>query len=1526
MEKSIIGVLDEYRSEALADFYRAKVAPAKPEIPELSSLEDLFQYLLLDTQVSSLVDSSRVAEAIAAMQVYIGAIYCGMESGHQRDFSKEELEAWHKRYCNISDWAGYSTLEYYPENYINPKMRLNKTASFKALEDDLAQASVSNTAVQKALYEHLKRFVETCNLDLISAYIDETEDGSEQFKNAVYYFLGRRREEPRGYYWRKATVELKQESKYLHPACWSEWLPIDLPLGPDVLAVRPVFFAGRLMVVYVEGIRDPDLRFENGTVAPGQWHLEMKLAQLAINGRWSLPISLGKKDFSVVPKDSARLLAVTFGGARKYVDDVLAVCFTTTDVPIESSKDAVWRADEEKPGWMFASLNSRFEPQDAQEESLEVLINGRFANPMALQHQLHINERSLVHQSLVPASVSTTDDSTQEGLISKYISTNISLKSRLDVVGGEEVITNVLQVQGVCEVDRPDYTLNQLVFAASAYVLSLMTYFELSKVGAKGVKLTCHHQGETGFDFSLHLENEGAETADVLVSITKTDFVRTAFGVQLIKDISLTHAQLERLWMISSSSVRSGAGFFIAHGVSSSAGEVFLANSVNKLEVQKKPETVPMELKIIDEGIVAADTWKGTVELNGWGQSVWIEHSWTGNPVNKSLDIVWGQSSDGEYGRNRYKLEVLQVPNSSPVPLISKQESGGQFLDLRPLGTELKWVQLNSTFGDELVAKAAISIDEVLSRSSQFTHEPAPWESPDKAPNPLTIPMDFNSAHGMFYWELFFHLPFLIAYRLAEERNYRESQNWYHYIFNPQLRVNRPGAMVNNERYWLCRPLLEPGDISFVAKDLVDPDAIAFAKRIHYRKAIFIAYVRCIIAHADSLYRHLTRDSLAAAKLQYIRALFLMGDAPKAKAMSHWVPTSVDLILSPLQAGTHCALENFSRTLDVQVANLPARISGLTDFSIIRKDVFRPIANEDVLGIWKYIDNCLGNMRNNLTIDGKQLSIPLFAEPTDPKKLLQAQAGGSSGASRSAGGWRNIPHYRFRVMLSTAQNAVQTLISFGREVRQCMEARDRSLLEEQLQKQQIELGAYATAIQQESLKQQEESLKSLQESKKVIDGRIDHYRQLLEQNVTAREVAALEDQMAARTDMSDASQAYVAEGFANHAPNMVIMGVAAGTGGIVLGGSFRAMGLLLGGAAEKELIAADRSATSSHYGRRSEEWGLALNQGEREMQVLDAQIEAQRHAVYAARSSLEHAEKANAHAQDVYSFYKTRSTNVELYRWLLSQMAVLYFQAYDAVAGLCLSAETSFQYEMGDFDSQIIRPNMWMDNYYGLCAGESMLFDLMSLEKEFLSRNERRLELIKTVSLRQLYEAGEFVKPKKDWDNVLKGIKETGKFDFEFTQQLFDCDYPGHYCRQIVSVSISLPVVLGPYKDVCATLTQTSSTTVLKPHIGILDYFYGDKDQMLPPYVLLNLRSHQQIGVSRGIEDAGLHQMMFGDERYLPFEGTGAISRWQLHFTRHDTRQKALIDSLTDIIVEVRYLAKAGGNDYTNAVMDLLPG
>jgi len=51
----------------------------------------------------------------------------------------------------------------------------------------------------------------------------------------------------------------------------------------------------------------------------------------------------------------------------------------------------------------------------------------------------------------------------------------------------------------------------------------------------------------------------------------------------------------------------------------------------------------------------------------------------------------------------------------------------------------------------------------------------------------------------------------------------------------------------------------------------------------------------------------------------------------------------------------------------------------------------------------------------------------------------------------------------------------------------------------------------------------------------------------------------------------------------------------------------------------------------------------------------------------------------------------------------------------------------------------------------------------------------------------------------------LISLKERGWCEIELPETLFDIGFPGHYMRHVKSVSLTIPVVLGPYTGVNCT-------------------------------------------------------------------------------------------------------------------------
>ena len=82
--------------------------------------------------------------------------------------------------------------------------------------------------------------------------------------------------------------------------------------------------------------------------------------------------------------------------------------------------------------------------------------------------------------------------------------------------------------------------------------------------------------------------------------------------------------------------------------------------------------------------------------------------------------------------------------------------------------------------------------------------------------------------------------------------------------------------------------------------------------------------------------------------------------------------------------------------------------------------------------------------------------------------------------------------------------------------------------------------------------------------------------------------------------------------------------------------------------------------------------------------------------------------------------------------------------------------------------------------------------------------------------------------------------------------------------------------------------------------------------------------SMQSIVTSTGQNDSGLFETNLRDERFLPFELSGAISEWQLELpanpSKDDPRQFDY-DTIADVILHLRYTAREGGGLLRNGAV-----
>lgn len=950
-----------------------------------------------------------------------------------------------------------------------------------------------------------------------------------------------------------------------------------------------------------------------------------------------------------------------------------------------------------------------------------------------------------------------------------------------------------------------------------------------------------------------------------------------------------------------------------------STGDILAVRGVCKANRKGNVAKVEFDLKL--SGTPSGDdpeATKGSFSGEGGWATDWLIYKRNSGGFTSDFTFTFGATSATQgYGRKQFVLNMKNIVGFDPAVLERNRANAAQFLAFNKAGT-LERVRLNSLFGPRLVALANISVDAVLGWTTQFLEEPDSEAGAVSEPNGA-----FNSANGLYFWELFFYLIHLLAIRLRDENRYREAEDWLRRIFDPQGVADEPSNPVkpsDKPLYWRCRPLVCNGHPGYESQAVDDPYAISMSKPRHFRIQIFLDYVLNLIAEGDSYYRQQTMDSLVVAKQCYEQAQRLMGDPPLVRSMTDWQEQTLGTLIEKSAIGP--TMEAFEKTHEYSLADIASSAPTAPPMGLIASESFKKPNNERLLSIFQKPRQRLHNMREWLTIDGKPMDVRLYEPAGDPAQLLRDLAAGGSAGPRPMGGRPVVNAYNWRVTFELALRSVQALQDYGNQVLRFMEQRDSAQQGELQQRHLVEQGEWTKILQEKSIAQMQATLAALRQSRETVQQRADVYSSWCEVNVSEEEYKIMDDLHAAKqiNQASVAVQAYA--GLVSAFPKIV--GTANGGGNPEAVPQALAFGLQIASMG-KQADAEKRSVTEG-YRLRLREWELQRNLAQAELLATDEQIKAQEIAVEAARSSLELALLSNRQALAVYDFLQKRSAPGALYEWLLGQLKALYYQAYDATVSLCISAQASLSAQTGDYDSPELLPKVWSDKHHGLTAGEQLRGFLMRMERDHLQSFERRLERVKTVSLRALFDDPTEPQPGADsWVKALEKLKDTGRLTFNVSELNFNRDHPGEYCRLIRSVEVDLPGVFGPFENAKATVTQTGSRTVIRPAPRAVEYLHEPESSFVPEGVVFNTRVGQQIGISRGVGDDG--RVMEDQDTGLlrSFENTGADSSWVIEFPWPKKQpQESVLASLPDIIFHIRYTAKVGEPTFRLAVENLV--
>lgn len=1494
--------------------------------PAIRDTNDLYAHFLMDVEMAPCMLTSRLVFATGAVQLFIQRVFLNLEDGVS--FSTEDAAqwAWMKNY---RVWEANVKVFITPENWIEPELRPEKSVFFAELEGELLQNDITLETAELAYQGYLEKLDEVARLEVVGAY-NENDTGT-------LHVVARTKGAPQKYYYRR----------WFEGRRWTPWQPI--PLDIEAPIVTPVVYNRRLYLFWfiTQVLAEESVPGDDGH-APDRY-LEIKLAWSQFRQRKWTP---------------------------KRMSDVVVQSTRTRSASSEMLRPEAWRPRPiiQPNGDLMIAVERSYASGGGETYLNSATIQSGSPNGFLFVNDGQV-ERGVRDFAALPIPVynggswsyfyasSPTANFSESGLRLRGL--NQSWQNVLKTVPHPFRVTTPLQYTDYNSSaplffeDKhrtyfivPEHQYGKLPPYLGDYAIDVnpQVFLEMDKpipfedlvwgslIGGRipvprppdGDPVYVPSQPGDGLINVLPQLGDGliapetiADTlgrAGTLVDPGSVLNVVTTPGAVLGGNVRVPYEQIDLGSLTQTTAGISGA---MPGLVSGSFGGVMdqpllAMRSMPLLRADASTQTRALSgASAAGVAIQAADlafanaSWEMAVNPAIWG--------W-GNVYKRTVYTFYG------FYHPYVPFLIKQLNRYGVEGLLNPREHG----EAHALRRQLLREPSNQEFDDLYTLDSAINDDDLPVEEFDF---------------------EYGTPYSIYNWELFFHIPFIIANKLSQNRRFEEAQKWYHFIFDPTDNSDVAPEM-NRYRFWKIKPFFLNTDIQTIEqllrllssndpadqklrKQLEDqvkdwrrnpfqPHLIAEQRVIAYQKAIVMKYLDNLIAWGDTLFRQDTRESVNEATQIYILAAEILGKQPEKVPAPEGDPT-----IGGQPVRTFNDLAPHLDALDNALVRLESELTGTTGLGaadaltlggdgaapdeapvheIAGSTLFFCIPpNEKLLGYWDTVADRLFKIRHCMNIEGVERQLALFAPPIDPALLVRAAAAGIDLSSVLTDLNAPRPHYRFNTMLQKAVELTGEVRSLGAALLAALEKRDAEKLALLRQSHAEDLLKATRTVRKRQIDEAKEAIAGLTFSLQSAQERQRFYanRKPLIPNeklhLNKMEAATVFDTLSQGSSLVASVLAIIPDFDLGAEGGFSSPVVKASFGGTNLSRVANIMSQIHGMMATLERASAQRASTLASYDRRQEEWNFSRDQARIESKSLERQLEAARIRLAIAEQELANQELQIEQSDEIDEFMRDKFTNQDLYNWMITQLSTIYFQCYQLAYDLAQRAEKAYQHELADYSATFIQFGYWDSLKKGLLAGDRLYYDLRRMEAAYLDSHKRELELTRTISLAQIDPA------------ALIQLRETGSCEFETPEALFNLDYPSHYLRRIKSLSVTIPCVAGPYTSVSATLTLLGNRIRVST-VDPQDPYTGADDARF----ITNIGGIQAIATSTGRNDAGLFELSYNDPRYLPFEGVGAIGRWRLEM---NAAYRAFdYSTISDVLLHVRYTARDGGR----AVRDLV--
>ena len=283
--------------------------------------DELYDDFLIDVEMSPCMMSTRIRQALGSVQLFVQR--CLMKLEPNVSLTPKEAEEWSQWRKHYRIWEANRKVFLYPENWIEPELRDNKSPFFLDLENELLQNDVTNDTVETAFLYYLEKLNEVSRLEICGMYLQQKDNGYGAAD--ILHVFGRSFATPHIYYYRQKINSV-----------WTAWEKIDIDIEGNHLI--PIVWNRRLHLFWPIFIRKADeaqkLSSNKEAQKPLQyWEIYLAWSEYT-NGKWSAKKMSSESEYLRSPESSNETLPekenYTFKGFINNKDEVLTIrCYLT---------------------------------------------------------------------------------------------------------------------------------------------------------------------------------------------------------------------------------------------------------------------------------------------------------------------------------------------------------------------------------------------------------------------------------------------------------------------------------------------------------------------------------------------------------------------------------------------------------------------------------------------------------------------------------------------------------------------------------------------------------------------------------------------------------------------------------------------------------------------------------------------------------------------------------------------------------------------------------------------------------------------------------------------------------------------------------------------------------------------------------------------------------------------------------------------------------------------------------------------